>query len=349
MKNQNRFVLQEHSRGQSSHIDLRLEEGDHLIGFTLDDPGRVGNKTRLSNNSEKSSKNKILAHLKNIQPKEFLELKGNLTEDETSKLRTLDKGTFKTGVVKDNLLELFLQGNKYNGRFVVSKLKEDWFFWKPIKQTPSVLSSESIEKGFVPPQGKSALPKEWEDMIPATLRWWEKNWTGTRALITLKEIRKSLLKRKVLKQNLIQFNLGKNKEQIILRIGDTSYFELNENPLIKKENIKAIKKYGNVQIETLDSGKIEVIEQNEDGFKLKFMGQKLQGFWTFKRKGNESILEKTKEETNPKKIQNIPLSDEQIGTITRLTLEKKFPSEIADKALCSKQSVIYWQKKMGMR
>ncbi len=265
MEKQNRFVLQEHTRGQSSHIDLRLEEGDHLIGFTLDDPGRVGNKKRLSNNPEKSSKNKILAHLKNKQPKEFLELKGNLTKDETSKLKTLDEGDYKTGVVKDNFLELFLQGKNYNGRFVVSKLKEDWFFWKPIKQEPKVLSSESIEKGFVPPQGKSALSNEWEGLIPSELRWWEKNWTGARAVITLKEIRKSLLKRNVLKKDLIQFSQGKNKEQ------------------------------------------------------------------------------------NPKKFQNTPLSEEQIGTIVRQSLEKKFPSDIADKALCSKQSVIYWQNKLGLR
>ncbi len=345
----NRFVLQEHSRGQSSHIDLRLEEGDHLIGFTLDDPGSVGNKKRLSNNSEKSSKNKILAHLKNIQPKEFLTLKGNLTKDETSRLKILDRGSYKTGVVKDNFLELFLQGKNYNGRFVVSKLKEDWFFWKPIKQEPKVLSSESIEKGFVPLQGKSALSKEWEDLIPPELRWWEKNWTGTRALITLKEIRKSLLKRNVLKKDLIQFSLGKNKEQIILGIGMNHYFELNGNPLIKKENIKAIKKLGSVQVETLDNGKIEVIEKSEDLKFIKFWGQKLRGFWTLKKKDNELILEKIKEKSNPKKLQNTPLSDEQIGTIVRQSLEKKFPSEIADKALCSKQSVIYWQNKLGLR
>ena len=43
-----KFVLQDHIRGKSIHGDLRFEVDDHLIGLTLDDPGSLNRKRKLS-------------------------------------------------------------------------------------------------------------------------------------------------------------------------------------------------------------------------------------------------------------------------------------------------------------
>jgi len=275
-----KFVLQEHIRGKYSHLDIRLEVNEHLIGFTLDDPGRIGTPLTFRNNAEFSSKHKVLCQLKSRQPKEWLTIEGEIdpgkvgaTKHLPAKFKILDSGTYEMGTQKLNFLEVFLSGKTYKGRFVFKKLPRKpeyekagkipfvWFAWKPIDQTPYILSSRSINKSFVPPKGRSAMNSDWEAKVPNELKWWEKNWEGSKALIILKEIRKMLLKRNIL--------------------------------------------YG------------------------------------------DNVAQETKK---PKKLQHIPLSNEQIGIITRSSLDKKlFPTDIANLAKCSKESVIYWQRKIGMR
>ncbi len=179
------------------------------------------------------------------------------------------------GAQKPHLLEVFLSGSTYKGRFIFRKLprKQEheragkqpfvWFGWKPIDQTPYVLSSRAILLKWTPPKGRSALPKEWEEKIPDELRWWEKNWTGEKAVAVIASIRKLFLKRNIL------------------------------------------------SLEKLDSKEIP------------------------KPSG---------------KLKDIDLTDEQKGLII---YKSKFSSaslsEIAAEVGCSKQSVVYWQKKVGMR
>ena len=281
-KKPHRFVLQEHVRGKSSHLDLRFEVNNHLVGFTLDDPGRVGDPLRFRNDAEYSSSHKVLAQLKTRQPKEWIDMKGEIepgkagaTKNLPAKFRILDKGMYEMGTQKPHLLEVFLMGSTYKGRFIFRKLPRRqeheragkqpfvWFAWKPMDQTPYVLSSRAILMKLTPPKGRSALPKDWEEKIPAELRWWEKNWTGEKALAVTASIRELFLKRNIL------------------------------------------------SLEKLDS----------------------------------------KETSKPSgKLKDIDLTDEQKGLII---YKSKFSSaslsEIATEVGCSKQSVIYWQKKMGMR
>ncbi len=277
-----RFVLQEHIRGKSSHLDLRFEVNNNLVGFTLDDPGRVGDPLRFRNDAEYSSSHKVLAQLKARQPKEWIDMEGEIDPGKVgaaknlpAKFKIIDNGVYDMGAQKPALLEVFLNGEKYKGRFIFRKLSRGtmqektgkdpfaWFGWKPVDQTPYVLSSRSRQMKWVPPQGRSALPQDWEEKIPAELRWWEKNWTGDKAHSTIESIRELFLKRNIL-----------------------SLDELDSKGIPKP------------------SGKLKDIE----------------------------------------------LTDEQKGLII---YKSKFSSaslsEIASEVGCSKQSVIYWQKKMGMR
>ena len=211
------FVLQEHIRGKSAHLDLRFEVNNHLIGFTLDDPGRVGDPLRFRNDAEYSSTHKVLAQLKAKQPKEWLTTKGEIEPGAVgaakflpAKFRIIDKGKYEMGAQKTNFLEAWLDGNKFTGRFVFRKLPRPsdtekagetpsvWFAWKPIDQTPYALSSRAIQQNWIPPKGKSALSAEWEDRIPSELKWWEKNWTGDKATATISSIRQIFLKRNIL-------------------------------------------------------------------------------------------------------------------------------------------------------
>ncbi len=277
-----RFVLHEHIRGKSAHLDLRFEVNDYLIGFTLDDPGRVGDPLRFRNDAKFSSENKVLAQLKERQPTELLKVKGEIepgavgaTKNLPVKFKILDSGMYEMGVQKPHFIELFLKGKKYDGRFMFRKLpmseKADkspsvWFGWKPVEQDPYILSSRAIQLNFVPPKGRSALPKEWEEKIPSELRWWEKNWEGEKAVSTIKSIRQLFLKRDIL-----------------------SGSKLN---LFKKSQVAPKAKLKDIELTNTQKGLIM--------FHSKFSA-------------------------------SLSLGD------------------IADEVGCSKQSVVYWQRKTGLR
>lgn len=235
-----KFIMQWHYRGRSIHTDFRLEVDDHLIGMTLDDPGGVGKKQRLSNDPKYSTYHKILSQVKARQPKEWMTIKGEIppgsvgaTRYLPAKFVVIDQGTYDMGTQKPYMMEVFLYGKKYQGRFIARKLPRSggweragkealvWFFWKPMDQNPYLLSSRGIYKQFVPPKGYSALPKEFQEKVPQELRWWEKNLTGEKALSMIKEIRKLFLKRKWLTAELqaSQFVLQKHwwKGQKVIR------------------------------------------------------------------------------------------------------------------------------------
>ena len=402
-----RFVLQEHIRGKSSHLDIRFGVNDHLIGFTLDDPGRVGDPLRFRDDAEYSSKHKVLAQMKSRRPKEWLKTQGVIGPGEVgatkflpAKFKILDKGMYEMGAQKAFLLEVFLKGSKYKGRFIFRKLpkraewKEKagkkpfvWFAWKPIDQTPYVLSSRAIRKEFVPPKGRSALPKEWEDKIPSVLRWWEKNWQGERALTTLKSIRQIFLKRNILTLEKLNFTLQRRwwKGQKVIRdvpvenwwlkFSNGIYFEMDANPLSQKKGINAIKKTftdikksmdfegeippgkpGNpnkkipAHIEILDKGKMETIATSERFNSFKFFGSKLKGFWIAKAANGAWVFETSQAAPKPKKLSSIELTELQIGSIYKRTKEGNLSlQKISDDVGCSRESVIVWQRKMGLR
>jgi hypothetical protein len=272
-----RFVIQHHVRGKSVHTDIRFEVNDHLIGLTLDDPGSISNKPKLNNDSKFSSSNKILAQFKSRQPKEWLDFSGEIPPGEVgatkylpAKFIIIDSGEYEMGAQKTNLLEVFLHGKKFNGRFIASYIPLSakwekagknplvWFFWKPIDQNPYVLSQRGISKNYIPPKDYSALPKAIEEKIPKELRWFEKGYTGEKASEMILEIRKLFLKRNILSAELrsAQFVLQKRSWQgrKIIRDTPTVFFDLrwesgdgldclilDSNPLESSEEINGVR------------------------------------------------------------------------------------------------------------
>lgn len=388
------FVIQEHIRGKSSHLDVRFAVNNHLIGFTLDDPGRVGDPLRFSNDPEKSTKQKVLAQAKARQPKAWLKTTGEIEAGEVgatkhlpAKFKILDKGTYEMGAQKVNFLEVFLNGQKYNGRFVFRKLPRPsdtekagkrpfvWFVWKPIKQTPYVLSRRSINDNFVPPKGRSALPKEWEDKIPSEFRWWEKNWIGSKAIETIIQIRKILLKRNILQLTQLGYTLQKKwwKGQKVIRdmpvvhytlnFSNGISFDLDGNPL-QERITNAVKKTATekemnfagqvpagaksnpnkkipLTVEILDKGKVEQIESTENFISWKFSGSKLKGFWIAKTKNGGWVFQKSQEAPVTKKIENTELTSLQKADIEKLINGLVSLADIARLVGCSKSSVVY--------
>ncbi len=397
-----RFVIQEHQRGRSSHLDFRLEMDNHLIGFTLDDPGKVGVPLRFRNDEEYSSKNKILSQLKNRQPNEWLSIKGLINPGEAgaaknipTRFKLLDKGTYELGTQKLHLLEVFLKGSRYKGRFLFEKLprreelKEKagkkalaWFVRKPIVQVPYVLSSRAIKLNWVPPKGRSALPSEWEEKIPKELRWWEKNWEGRRATASIESIRQIFLKRNILTLERLKFKLQrlswegqKTPEKWWLKFSNGIYYILDANPQVKKEGINAVKKIyagtkfwnlekgevrpemlGNpnkmvdTNIETLEKGTLDQIESTERFSSFRFFGKKFKGFWTAKSTNESLVFESSQANTKHGLSKNNNLSEWQLGSIYYLSRNNRLSlQDVANNVGCSKESVIYWQKKLGFR
>lgn len=77
----------------------------------------------------------------------------------------------------------FLSENNLNEYFVKadvirpSETKLEGFVWlaiKPDDQTPYVISKAAVDKGWMPPEGMSALPKEVRDRIPEEYKYWLK-------------------------------------------------------------------------------------------------------------------------------------------------------------------------------
>lgn len=257
-----KFVLQEHIRGKSSHLDIRFEVNSHLIGFTLDDPGRVGDPLRFKNDASYSTAHKVLAQAKSRQPKDWLTVKGIIepgevgaTKNLPAKFKILDKGKYEMGSQKANFLEVWLHGKEYKGRFVFRKLPKPsdskkagktpfvWFAWKPELQRPYVLSRRAINGSFVPPKGHSALPLSWQKKIPAKFQWWKKKLTGKKAISMIEKARKYLLKRNILSKDKLSFTLQKKSwkgPKVVRDIPVTHYslnlsngisFDLDSNPI----------------------------------------------------------------------------------------------------------------------
>lgn len=379
----------------------------HLIGFTLDDPGKVGDPLRFRNDAEYSSAHKVLAQTKARQPKEWLKTEGVIEPGEVgatkflpAKFKILDKGMYEMGAQKTNFLETFLNGSLFKGRFIFRKLprREEhekagkqpfvWFAWKPINQSPYVISQRAISLGWIPPKGRSAMPKEWEDKVPPELKWWEKNWEGQKAAASIKEIRKLFLKRDILTLESAKFVLQRRwwKGQKVIRdmpvenwwlkLSNGMFYELDSNPLVQKKGINSIKKIlenidkemkfegeippgkpGNpnkkipAHVEILDKGSVEIIESTDKFMSFRLAGTKLKGFWIAKKSDGAWIIETSQAAPKPVKLKDIDLTDQQKAMIMFKT---KFSSDLslADIARvvgCSKQSVVYWQNKAGMR
>jgi len=131
------------------------------------------------------------------------------------------------GVRKPYFQEWFLDMGGYKGRMVIRAIKVgeewekppkgpiQWQVWFNMKdQTPYVLSKRAQEKEFVPEEGESCLPPEWEEKIKPEFKWW------------LKNLDKSERKERIEKAR------GDLKEQKLIESLETPEWEVDiENPL----------------------------------------------------------------------------------------------------------------------
>ena len=189
------FVLKYHFRGASVHSDFLTEVNAHLDGFTLlsqvqgeikepvetvSDAKRVIGTAKWKTDGEHF---KVQAIRKQPHPKEWLKIRGAIPKGQVGEGVHIpeDRGRVEYGAAKAHMVEYFLHGRKYKGRFVATMIpnpyatspKFIWFFSKPEDQTPYVLSARAKREAWLPPQGISALPKSARSSVPQDLKYWE--------------------------------------------------------------------------------------------------------------------------------------------------------------------------------
>lgn len=165
-----RFVYQHHWRGlaedevdksdedlirgeHSLHGDLRLEGVDELWGFTLflgetkNNRGEHSDRFLDLGDEEKIRLVPKLGRSKiwlDAQTRKSLVIEPGgpgATSDAFAKIIDRDQGTFELGVVREGSVEIFLDGEYLNGRYLILRAPANgerfWLIQKPKEQTPS--------------------------------------------------------------------------------------------------------------------------------------------------------------------------------------------------------------------
>lgn len=189
------FVIKYYFRGESVHLDFFTEVNVHLNGFTLlnqiqgqvkepietvSDAKRIIGTAKWKTDDEHF---KVQAIRKQPHPKEWLKIRGVIPKGQVGEGVHVpeDRGRVEYGAKKSHMIEYFLHGKKYKGRFVAAMIpnpyadspKFIWFFSKPEDQIPYVLSTRAKSEAWLPPSGISALPKNIRSDVPGELRYWE--------------------------------------------------------------------------------------------------------------------------------------------------------------------------------
>jgi hypothetical protein len=132
------FVVHRHKSKDRTHLSLRLSDGKSLVSFSL-----AGVKDHKEDSSNEPTGVKLLAFLKSNSDMSWLNFTGPVKEGEDeSIIEEEDRGPCKLGSCSADLIELFLEGKKYIGRYVLRKTASSgdrpvYLFWKPEDQTPS--------------------------------------------------------------------------------------------------------------------------------------------------------------------------------------------------------------------
>lgn len=200
------YVIQEHRRGNSSHLDLRMRVNGHLIGWTILTPGRAGEEIEFKPEPGMGGK-KLRAERKAKQPVEWLEVEGEVkpgevgaTAHESGLFRIIDSGKVFFGTQKPYFHEYFLDGKLFKRiRVVVRgvKLKRldpetkeplkdkwdlTWTIWVPEDQSPYAVSKRAKDEGWYPPKGFIPIPDYWikehEDEYEEWLERAKQHWSG---------------------------------------------------------------------------------------------------------------------------------------------------------------------------
>lgn len=298
-----RFVVQLHFRGKTVHGDLRTEYNNYLKGWTLllENPNSIKKpvltledaKNFIKENNakidlltgefkERKLKNGIIRKTsiaivpKADEPMEWLEVEGiskpgdvGSTKKYPGVFYIFDKGEVEYGSFKPYFKELFLHGNKFNGRYIIRLLSHNmdeplpianmpeeheirtsgyWVMIEPDDKTPYILSNRAIEDDFMSPLGYSFLPKDIKSKIPQEYQYWRisklKDRVKVRNLlvsnleglgIAFAEQVECKLFRIVWKAKdkegnpIIIVRLGPSTEMYLLKLGN-KIFELNSDP-----------------------------------------------------------------------------------------------------------------------
>jgi len=207
----NYAVIVAHYRGKSAHLDFRRKQNGYLEGETMmnapeglidEDVDTLEKAKKWTDvllqkgkfTPEMDPNKKVVIVPKSKQPLVWLNVRDvayppgsvGATRFEWGVFSLMDDGMVYPGVQKPWFKEFFLNMGKFKGRMVerllgvggewTEKPKEElqWQAWfNMVDQTPYILSERGRKKkDYVPKEGESCLPPEWEARIPADLKWW---------------------------------------------------------------------------------------------------------------------------------------------------------------------------------
>lgn len=202
-----RFVYHDHWRGKGAHLDFRYvrEKGGKILdGLTVAHmkAGIATEAVKTVKEAERYAKNaanwkltntpeplRMFAETKAPEPLPWLTYEGvvekgevGATKEEYGVFYIRDKGILYYGAQKPAFKEWFLEGSKYDGRWIARLIERRqpekakkaflWQFGKPQDQTPYVLTRRAIRKNWLPPYKVSCLPPQIRKQIPDSLKYW---------------------------------------------------------------------------------------------------------------------------------------------------------------------------------
>lgn len=164
--------------------------------------------TRPKTGTDKLVRAEIVAELQPSHPHAWLTVEGRTKDPVPGKpipiggtsqfpgvFNIVDKGQIEYGAQRSDMHEYFLHGKALNYRIFFRKLDmvskaentilppsegqgavsaSTWVCIYPDEQTPYVLNSDTVKKGWIPEAGRSALPAAIRSQIPDQFRYWTK-------------------------------------------------------------------------------------------------------------------------------------------------------------------------------
>lgn len=163
--------------------DMKYKEVDKLV-----QPYRQRIKQFFSDPN-----NKALCQTKAPEPHEWIKVRGKVGPGETGATAELpgffcgiDHGTVEFLAQKSYMHEYYFHGEVFNGKYIFRLLartkkwqktgrkRQVWMLWRTKNNDlPYVLKKRAVDQGWMPPPGKSALPKHIRDQIPKGYEYWK--------------------------------------------------------------------------------------------------------------------------------------------------------------------------------
>lgn len=171
-----KFIMQDHWRGKSVHIDFRMEVNDHLVGWTiLDNPPGAMDVTSIEDAKKmfrtldwkltwKKQKIGLRAETKARQPKEWLKVQGvvkpggvGATKTKPAVFLVIEKGTFWEGAQKPYFHEYFIKSELGN---IIPKNKWIRIIMRGIRVTKVDPETKKPMKGKYEMMWRTMIPSD---------------------------------------------------------------------------------------------------------------------------------------------------------------------------------------------